>query len=90
LLVLVAVLAFNCWSGSSRQALLQEELAELQGQAQRGEAARGRLEKRNAELLGKVEAQRQQLEHKEAECGQLGGQLRAREGQARRCEESKV
>uniref|UniRef100_A0A8C6ZFC7 Protein GOLM2 n=1 Tax=Nothoprocta perdicaria TaxID=30464 RepID=A0A8C6ZFC7_NOTPE len=90
LLVLVAVLAFNCWSGSSRAALLQEELAELQGQAQRGEAARGRLERRNAELLGRLEAQRKQLEQKEAECGQLGGQLHARDGQARRCEETKI
>lgn len=90
LLGLVALLAFNAWSASSRQAALLEEVAALQGQAQRGEAARGRLEQRNAELLGALESHKQQLEQKEAECGRLGGQLQGKDGQLRKCEDGKV
>uniref|UniRef100_A0A8B9PID7 Protein GOLM2 n=1 Tax=Apteryx owenii TaxID=8824 RepID=A0A8B9PID7_APTOW len=90
LLVVIAVLAFNCWNASSRQALLQEEVAELQSQAKRTEVARGRLEKRNADLLGKVDSHRKQLEQKEADYSHLSGQLQAREGQAKKCEESKI
>ncbi|XP_025963830.2 protein GOLM2 isoform X1 [Dromaius novaehollandiae] len=90
LLVVIAVLAFNCWNASSRQALLQEELAELQSQAKRTEVARGRLEKRNADLLGRVDSHRKQLEQKEADYSHLSGQLQAREGQVKRCEESKI
>nr|XP_006132160.1 protein CASC4 isoform X1 [Pelodiscus sinensis] len=90
LLVLIAILAFNFWSASSRQALLQEELAELQGQAQRGEVARGRLEKRNSELLVRVDSQQKQLEQKEADCSHLSSQLQARDSQAARCEDSKI
>ncbi|XP_062440263.1 protein GOLM2 isoform X2 [Rhea pennata] len=90
LLVVVAVLAFNCWSASSRQALLQEELAELQSQAKRTEVARGRLEKRNADLLGKVDSHRKQLEQREADYSHLSSQLQAREGQVKKCEESKI
>ncbi|KAM6409785.1 protein GOLM2 isoform 2-T2 [Rhynochetos jubatus] len=90
LLVVVAVLAFNCWNASSRQALLQEELAELQSQAKRTEVARGRLEKRNAELAGKVDSHRKQLEQKEADYSHLSSQLQARDGQAKKCEDSKM
>ncbi|XP_006270877.1 protein GOLM2 isoform X3 [Alligator mississippiensis] len=90
LLGLVALLAFNAWSASSRQAALLEEVAALQGQAQRGEAARGRLEQRNAELLGALESHKQQLEQKEAECGRLGGQLQGKDGQLRKCEDGKI
>nr|XP_056721713.1 protein GOLM2 isoform X1 [Euleptes europaea] len=90
LLLAVAILAFNCWRTSSRQAALQEELAELQGQAKRGDVARGRLEKRNSELLLQVEAHKKQLEQKQADQGHLSSQLQARDGQARRCEEGKV
>ncbi|XP_068814160.1 protein GOLM2 isoform X2 [Struthio camelus] len=90
LLAVIAILAFNCWNASSRQALLQEEVAELQSQAKRTEVARGRLEKRNADLLGKVDSHRKQLEQKEADYSHLSSQLQAREGQAKKCEESKI
>ncbi|XP_028926253.1 protein GOLM2 isoform X2 [Ornithorhynchus anatinus] len=90
LLVAVAVLAFNYWSVSSRHVLLQEEVAELQGQVQRTEVARGRLEKRNSDLLLLVDSHKKQMDVKEADCGRLSGQLQAREGQGRRCEEDKV
>ncbi|NXO04836.1 CASC4 protein, partial [Rhinopomastus cyanomelas] len=90
LLAVIAVLAFNCWSASSRQALLQEELAELQSQAKRTEVARGRLEKRNSDLLGKVDSHRKQLEQKEADYSHLSSQLQARDGQVKKCEDSKA
>ncbi|XP_032050648.1 protein CASC4 isoform X1 [Aythya fuligula] len=90
LLAVIAVLAFNCWSASSRQALLREELAELQSQAQRTEVARGRLERRNSDLLGKVDSHRKQLEQKEADYSHLSSQLQARDGQVKQCEDSKI
>lgn len=90
LLVVIAILAFNCWNASSRQALLQEEVAELQSQAKRTEVARGRLEKRNSDLMGKVDSHKKQLEQKEADYSQLSSQLQARDGQVKRCEDSKV
>uniref|UniRef100_A0A2D4M923 Protein GOLM2 n=1 Tax=Micrurus spixii TaxID=129469 RepID=A0A2D4M923_9SAUR len=85
-----AALAFNSWSSSSRQTVLQEEVAELQGQAKRGDVARGRLEKRNSELLLQVEAHKKSLEKREADHSQLSGQLQAKEGQVRKCEDGKV
>ncbi|XP_021263317.1 protein CASC4 isoform X2 [Numida meleagris] len=90
LLVVIAVLAFNCWNAASRQAVLREELAELQSQAKRTEVARGRLEKRNSDLLGRVDSHRKQLEQKEADYSQLSSQLQARDGQVKSCEDSRV
>uniref|UniRef100_U3FZP3 Protein GOLM2 n=1 Tax=Micrurus fulvius TaxID=8637 RepID=U3FZP3_MICFL len=90
LLLVIAALAFNSWSSSSRQTVLQEEVAELQGQAKRGDVARGRLEKRNSELLLQVEAHKKSLEQREADHSQLSGQLQAKDGQVRKCEDGKV
>ncbi|NWI49053.1 CASC4 protein, partial [Calyptomena viridis] len=90
LLAVIAVLAFHCWNAASRQALLREELAELQSQAQRTEVARGRLERRNSDLLGKVDSHRKQLEQKELDYSHLSSQLQARDGQVKRCEDGKV
>lgn len=90
LLLVIAVLAFNCWNAASRQAVLREELAELQSQAKRTEVARGRLEKRNSDLLGRVDSHRKQLEQKEADYSQLSSRLQARDGQVKRCEDSRV
>lgn len=90
LLAVIAVLALHCWNAASRQALLREELAELQSQAQRTEVARGRLERRNSDLLGKVDSHRKQLEQKEADYSHLSSQLQARDGQVKRCEDGKV
>ncbi|KAM7152892.1 protein GOLM2 isoform 2-T2 [Macrochelys suwanniensis] len=90
LLVLIAILAFNYWSAASRQALLQEAVAGLQGQAKHDEVARGRLEKRNSDLMLRVDSQQKQLEQKEADCRHLGSQLQAKDGQATKCEDSKI
>lgn len=90
LLVLLAILAFNYWSMSSRHVLLQEEVAELQGQVQRTEVARGRLEKRNSDLLLLVDSHKKQMDQKEADYGRLSSRLQAREGLGKRCEDDKV
>lgn len=90
LLLVIAVLAFNYWSSSSRQTVLQEEVAELQSQAKRSDVARGRLEKRNSELLLQVESHKKYLEQKEADRSHLNSQLQAKDGQIRKCEDSKV
>ncbi|XP_069845528.1 protein GOLM2 isoform X2 [Dipodomys merriami] len=90
LLVVVVVLAFNYWSISSRHVLLQEEVAELQGQVQRTEVARGRLEKRNSDLLLLVDTHKKQIDQKDADYGRLSSQLQAREGLGKRCEDDKL
>ncbi|XP_066132716.1 protein GOLM2 isoform X3 [Saccopteryx bilineata] len=89
LLVVIAILAFNYWSISSRHVLLQEEVAELQGQVQRTEVARGRLEKRNSDLLLLVDSHKKQIDQKEADYGRLSSRLQAREGLGKRCEDDK-
>ncbi|TKC45864.1 hypothetical protein EI555_009254, partial [Monodon monoceros] len=90
LLVVIAVLAFNYWRISSRHVLLQEEVAELQGQVQRTEVARGRLEKRNSDLLLLVDSHKKQIDQKEADYGRLSSRLQAREGLGKRCEDDKL
>lgn len=90
LLVVILILAFNYWSISSRHVLLQEEVAELQGQVQRTEVARGRLEKRNSDLLLLVDSHKKQIDQKEADYGRLSSRLQAREGLGKRCEDDKV
>ncbi|KAI5129376.1 protein GOLM2 isoform X1 [Manis pentadactyla] len=90
LLVVIAVLAFNYWSISSRHVLLQEEVAELQGQVKRTEVARGRLEKRNSDLLLLVDSHKKQIDQKEADYGRLSSRLQAREGLGKRCEDDKI
>ncbi|KAM6181096.1 protein GOLM2 isoform 1-T1 [Erethizon dorsatum] len=90
LLVVIVVLAFNYWSVSSRHVLLQEEVAELQAQVQRTEVARGRLEKRNSDLLLLVDTHKKQIDQKEADYDRLSSRLQAREGLGKRCEDDKV
>ncbi|KAH0503329.1 Protein CASC4 [Microtus ochrogaster] len=89
LLLVIVVLAFNYWSISSRHVLLQEEVAELQGQVQRTEVARGRLEKRNSDLLLLVDTHKKQIDQKEADYDRLSSRLQAREGLGKRCEDDK-
>uniref|UniRef100_A0A8C2VH88 Protein GOLM2 n=1 Tax=Chinchilla lanigera TaxID=34839 RepID=A0A8C2VH88_CHILA len=90
LLVVIVVLAFNYWSISSRHVLLQEEVTELQAQVQRTEVARGRLEKRNSDLLLLVDTHKKQIDQKEADYDRLSSRLQAREGLGKRCEDDKV
>uniref|UniRef100_A0A2I3S744 Uncharacterized protein n=1 Tax=Pan troglodytes TaxID=9598 RepID=A0A2I3S744_PANTR len=75
LLVVTVVLTFNCWSISTCHVLLQEEVAELQGQVRRTEVARERLEKGNSDLLL---------------LGRLNSRLQVRQGLGKRCEDDKV
>ncbi|KAM9311360.1 protein GOLM2 [Gastrophryne carolinensis] len=86
LLVVIALLAFNYWSVSGRQAALQEELAALQEQVQRTEVARSRLEKRHSDLMVQAESSRRQLEQRLGDYHNVGERLQARDKEAQRCE----
>lgn len=86
LLVVIALLAFNYWSVSARQASLQDDLAALQEQVQRTEVARSRLEKRHSELMVQAESNRRQLEQRLGEYQNIGDRLQARDLEAQRCE----
>ncbi|XP_075714539.1 protein GOLM2 isoform X3 [Rhinoderma darwinii] len=86
LLVVIALLAFNYWSVSARQAALQEDIAALQEQVQRTEVARSRLEKRHSELMVQSESNRRQLEQRLGEYQNVGDRLQARDLEAQRCE----
>uniref|UniRef100_A0A2R9BT38 Uncharacterized protein n=1 Tax=Pan paniscus TaxID=9597 RepID=A0A2R9BT38_PANPA len=82
LLVVTVVLTFNCWSISSCHVLLQEEVAELQGQVRRTEVARERLEKGNSDLLLLVDTHKKQITRR--------SRLQVRQGLGKRCEDDKV
>ncbi|XP_072004878.1 protein GOLM2 isoform X1 [Engystomops pustulosus] len=86
LLVVIALLAFNYWSVSGRQAALQEDLAALQEQVQRTEVARSRLEKRHSELMVQAESNRRQLEQRLGEHQSMRDRFQARDVEAQRCE----
>ncbi|XP_030045689.1 protein GOLM2 isoform X2 [Microcaecilia unicolor] len=83
LLVVIALLAFNYWSVSCRVAALQEELLNLQAQVSRSEVARGRMEKRNSELMVQVDAHRKQIDLKQDDYKSLSSQ-------SLRCEADKI
>ncbi|EHB13257.1 Protein CASC4 [Heterocephalus glaber] len=85
-LLVVLVLAFNYWSISPRHIQLQERVA----QVQRTEVARGRLEKRNSDLLLLVDTHKKQSDQKEADYDRLSTRLQAREGLGKRCRDDKV
>ncbi|XP_069842721.1 protein GOLM2 isoform X2 [Dendropsophus ebraccatus] len=86
LLVVIALLAFNYWSVSARQAALQDDIVALQEQVQRTEVARSRLEKRHSELMVQAESNRRQLEQRLGEYQNVGDRLQARDVEAQRCE----
>lgn len=65
-------------------------MAELQAQVQRTEVARGRLEKRNSDLLLLVDTHKKQIDQKEADNDRLNSRLQAKEGLGKRCEDDKV
>ncbi|XP_038606050.1 protein GOLM2 isoform X2 [Tachyglossus aculeatus] len=90
LLGAVAVLAFNYWSVWARHGALRAQLSALQARAQRGEAARARLDRRNADLLLLVDSHKKRLERQDADCGRLAAQLRDRQGHGRTCDHDKV
>ncbi|XP_028812413.1 protein CASC4 isoform X2 [Denticeps clupeoides] len=90
LLVVIVVLSFNYWSVSSKHGRLLDELAEVQTQVKRTDAARSRLEKRNSELMVQADAHRKQIEQKDGDFSLVEGKLQAREALARRCADEKV
>jgi chromosome segregation ATPase len=52
--------------------------------------ARGRLEKRNSDLLLLADTHKKEIDQKEAAYGRLSSRLQAREGLGKRCEDDKV
>ncbi|XP_069380911.1 protein GOLM2 isoform X4 [Paralichthys olivaceus] len=89
LMVIIAVLSFNYWTVSSKHGRLLDELAEVQTQVKRTDAARSRLEKRNSELMVQVETHRKQFDQKDGDYSVLEGKLQAREALFKRCSDEK-
>ncbi|XP_034757901.2 protein GOLM2-like isoform X1 [Acipenser ruthenus] len=90
LLVVIGILSFNYWSLLNRHSRVQEELAEVQVQVTRTETARGRLEKRNSELMVQVDTHKKQLDQKEGDYLSLEGKLQAKDALIRKCTDDKM
>ncbi|XP_023188169.1 protein CASC4 isoform X6 [Xiphophorus maculatus] len=90
LMVIIGVLAFNYWTVSSKHGHLLDELAEIQTQVKRSDAARSRLEKRNSELIVQVDTHKKQIDQKDGDYSLLEGKLQAREGAIKKCSDEKV
>ncbi|AWP01498.1 putative protein CASC4 isoform 2 [Scophthalmus maximus] len=90
LMVVVAILSFNYWTVSNRHGRLLDELAEVQSQVKRTDAARSRLEKRNSELMVQVETHRKQIDQRDGDYSLLEGKLQAREALIRKCTDDKM
>ncbi|XP_047219859.1 protein GOLM2 isoform X4 [Girardinichthys multiradiatus] len=89
-MVLIGVLAFNYWTVSNRHGRLLDELAEIQTQVKRSDAARSRLEKRNSELIVQVDTHKKQIDQKDGDYSVLEGKLQAREGAIKKCSDEKM
>nr|XP_015198809.1 PREDICTED: protein CASC4 isoform X1 [Lepisosteus oculatus] len=90
LLVIILVLSFNYWTVSSKHTRLLDELAEVQAQVKRTDAARSRLEKRNSELIVQVDTHRKQIDQKDGDYVTLESKLQALESQAKKCADEKT
>ncbi|XP_064192061.1 protein GOLM2 isoform X1 [Anguilla rostrata] len=90
LMVVILILSFNYWTVSNKHTRLLDELAEVQTQVKRTDAARSRLEKRNSELMVQVDAHRKQIDQKDGDFNTLESKLRACETQVRRCTDDKA
>uniref|UniRef100_A0A3P9QHZ6 Protein GOLM2 n=1 Tax=Poecilia reticulata TaxID=8081 RepID=A0A3P9QHZ6_POERE len=90
LMVIIGVLAFNYWTVSNKHGHLLDELAEIQTQVKRSDAARSRLEKRNSELIVQVDTHKKQIDQKDGDYSLLEGKLQAREGAIKKCSDEKV
>ncbi|XP_070759868.1 protein GOLM2 isoform X3 [Enoplosus armatus] len=90
LMVIIAVLSFNYWTVSNKHGRLLDELAEVQTQVKRTDAARSRLEKRNSELMVQVETYRKQIDQKDGDYSVLEGKLQAREALIKKCTDEKM
>ncbi|XP_051502970.1 protein GOLM2-like isoform X1 [Myxocyprinus asiaticus] len=89
LLVIIVILAFNYWSVSTKHGRLLDELAEVQTQVKRTDAARSRLEKRNSELMMQVDTHRKQIDQKDGDYSVLESKLQARDGMVKSCTDEK-
>ncbi|XP_028258131.1 protein CASC4 isoform X2 [Parambassis ranga] len=90
LMVIIAILSFNYWTVSNKHGRLLDELAEVQSQVKRTDAARGRLEKRNSELMVQVDTHKKQIEQKDGDYSVLEGKLQAREALIKKCTDEKM
>ncbi|XP_035642752.1 protein GOLM2 isoform X1 [Oncorhynchus keta] len=90
LMVIIAILSFNYWTVSNKQGHLLDELAEVQTQVKRTDAARSRLEKRNSELMVQVDTHRKQIDQKDGDNSILDGKLQAREALMKKCTDEKM
>ncbi|XP_054626473.1 protein GOLM2 isoform X2 [Dunckerocampus dactyliophorus] len=90
LMAIIAILAFNYWTVSSKHGRLLDELAEVQSRVKRTDAARSRLEKRNSELMVQVDTHRKQMEQKDGDYAVLEGKLQARDALVKKCTEEKA
>ncbi|XP_034536078.1 protein CASC4 isoform X2 [Notolabrus celidotus] len=90
LMVIIAILSFNYWTVSTKHGRLIDELAEVQTQVKRTDAARSRLEKRNSELMMQVDTHRKQIDQKDGDYNVLEGKLQAREGLIKKCTDEKM
>ncbi|KAM4743942.1 protein GOLM2 isoform 2-T2 [Anableps anableps] len=90
LMVIIGVLAFNYWTVSNKHGRLLDELAEIQTQVKRSDAARSRLEKRNSELIVQVDTHKKQIDQKDGDYSLLEGKLQAREGAIKKCSDEKI
>ncbi|XP_037345810.2 protein GOLM2 isoform X1 [Pungitius pungitius] len=89
LMLIVAILSFNYWTVNNKHGRLLDELAEVQTQVKRTDAARSRLEKRNSELMVQVDTHRKQIDQKDGDYSVLEGKLQAREAIIKKCAEEK-
>lgn len=90
LMVVIAILSFNYYAVSNRQGRLLDELAEVQSQVKRTDAARSRLEKRNSELMVQVDTHKKQIDQKDGDYSALENKLQAREALNKKCADEKV
>ncbi|XP_064778774.1 protein GOLM2-like isoform X2 [Oncorhynchus masou masou] len=90
LMVIIAILSFNYWTVSNKQGHLLDELAEVQTQVKRTDAARSRLEKRNSELMVQVDTHRKHIDQKDGDNSMLESKLQAREALIKKCTDEKM
>ncbi|XP_061671476.1 protein GOLM2 isoform X2 [Syngnathoides biaculeatus] len=90
LTAIIAILAFNYWTVSSKHGRLLDELLEVQSRVKRTDAARSRLEKRNTELMAQVDTHRKQLDKKDGDYSVMEGKLQARDAFVKKCTDEKV
>uniref|UniRef100_A0A1A8MGW5 Protein GOLM2 n=1 Tax=Nothobranchius pienaari TaxID=704102 RepID=A0A1A8MGW5_9TELE len=90
LMLIIAILSFNYWTVSNKHGRLLDELAEIQTQMQRSDAARSRLEKRNTELMVQVDTHRKQIDQKDTDYSVMEDKLQAREVLVKKCSDEKM